>query len=357
MNKRIKIYASILTVVLMSSSAVQAAPRVNSTTRINNRQVTGSVQDRVQEAENKIEEFDNKIESTLAEVESYKKKISETENSIKKSDQELKETEKKLKEQEEKFKDRMRFMYISGQTGYIEVLFDSEGFGDFISRIDMVKSILSHDKKALASIKSNKEQIENKKKQLTNEKEKLIGLKKDSENKLAKAREDMKEQKKLIAKLNQESRVYASNIQVATTSSNSNVKNTGNSNYTPSRGGTVSGDAGQVLAYAQKFLGTPYLWGGTTPSGFDCSGFTQYVFRHFGINLGRTTYDQINDGVPVSREDLQPGDLVFFGNSSPTHVGIYAGNNTYIHAPRTGDVIKFSEMTRKDFITGRRVLR
>lgn len=355
MNKRIKIYASILTVVLMSSSTVQAAPRVNSTQRINNRQVTGSIQDRIQEAENKIEQFDNKIESTLSEVESYKKRISETEKSIKKSDEELKEAEKKLQEQQEKFKDRMRVMYISGQTGYIEVLFESEGFGDFISRIDMVKSILGHDKKVLTSIKSNKEQINNKKKQLTNEKEKLLVLKKDSESKLRKAREDMNEQKKLIAKLNQESRVYAANIQVAATSSNSNAQNTMNS--TPSRGGTVSGDAGQVLAYAQKFLGTPYLWGGTTPNGFDCSGFTQYVFRHFGVGLGRTTYDQINNGVSVSRGELQPGDLVFFGKSSPTHVGIYAGNNTYIHAPRTGEVIKFSAMTRRDFITGRRVLR
>lgn len=357
MNKRTKIYASILTVVLMSSSTVQAAPRVNSTQRINNRQVTGSIQDRIQEAENKIEQFDNKIESTLSEVENYKKKISETEKNIKKSDEELRETEKKLQEQQEKFKDRMRVMYISGQTGYIEVLFESEGFGDFISRIDMVKSILGHDKKVLSSIKSSKEQINNKKKQLTNAKEKLVALKNDSEQKLTKAREDMKEQKKLIAKLNQESRVYATNIQVATTSSNSNSKNTMASNTTPSRGGTVSGDAGQVLAYAQKFLGTPYLWGGTTPSGFDCSGFTQYVFRHFGINLGRTTYDQINDGVSVSRGELQPGDLVFFGKSGPTHMGIYAGNNTYIHAPRTGDVIKFSAMTRGDFITGRRVLR
>ena len=112
-----------------------------------------------------------------------------------------------------------------------------------------------------------------------------------------------------------------------------------------------------IIAYASNFLGTPYLWGGTSPStGFDCSGFTQYVYAHFGIKLGRTTYDQINDGYGVSKDELQAGDLVFFGkNNDPTHMGMYVGNNTYIHAPRTGDVIKISSMTRSDYITARRV--
>ena len=77
---------------------------------------------------------------------------------------------------------------------------------------------------------------------------------------------------------------------------------------------------------------------------------------HFGISIGRTTYDQINDGVRVSKDNLQPGDLVFFGSdNNPQHTGIYVGNNNYIHSPRTGDVIKVSAMTRADFITGRRV--
>ena len=123
-----------------------------------------------------------------------------------------------------------------------------------------------------------------------------------------------------------------------------------------SRGG-ASVSNNEVLAYASRFLGTPYRWGGTSPdTGFDCSGFTQYVYAHFGIRIGRTTRDQIKSGVAVSRSELQVGDLVLFGrNGDPTHVGIYAGNNTYIHSPRTGDVVKISAMTRNDFIIGRRV--
>ncbi|GLC29700.1 S8 family serine peptidase [Clostridium omnivorum] len=117
----------------------------------------------------------------------------------------------------------------------------------------------------------------------------------------------------------------------------------------------ITGD--KVVAYASNYLGTPYLWGGTTPSGFDDSGFVQYVYANFNINLPRTVYDQVNYGTEVLKTDLQPGDLVFFGTSgNPVHVGIYTGNNSFIHSPQTGDVIKISSIdTRTDFLCGRRL--
>ena len=115
----------------------------------------------------------------------------------------------------------------------------------------------------------------------------------------------------------------------------------------------------QVINYAKKFLGTPYAYGGTSPKGFDCSGFTQYVFREaLGINLGRTTYDQIKNGSVVSRSELKPGDLVFLGSwSNPYHVGIYVGDDNYIHSPRTGDVVKISPLAGTEFFTGIRVIK
>lgn len=120
--------------------------------------------------------------------------------------------------------------------------------------------------------------------------------------------------------------------------------------------------AQRVLDTAAKYLGVPYLWGGTTPSGFDCSGFVQYVYRECGYNITRTTYTQWdNDGTYVSRANLQPGDLVYFGSSdSPSHVGLYVGNGTMIHAPSTGKTIQYtsidSDYYRSRFIGGKRIL-
>ncbi len=99
-----------------------------------------------------------------------------------------------------------------------------------------------------------------------------------------------------------------------------------------------------ILDYAAEFLGTPYVWGGTTPEGFDCSGFVQYVYGKNGYNITRTTYTQWdNDGVAVDRDDLLPGDLVYFGyGDDPSHVGLYVGDGKMIHSPRTGDVVRYS---------------
>ena len=91
----------------------------------------------------------------------------------------------------------------------------------------------------------------------------------------------------------------------------------------------------QIVATAMKYLGVPYVWGGTTPYGFDCSGLVQYVYAENGISIPRVTYTQQAAATPVSFDDLQPGDLVFWGYSA-YHVGIYIGNGQYIHSPSPG---------------------
>ncbi|NLC68904.1 MAG: SH3 domain-containing protein [Clostridiaceae bacterium] len=103
-----------------------------------------------------------------------------------------------------------------------------------------------------------------------------------------------------------------------------------------SRGEATASSLGQqIVNYAKRFLGVRYVWGGTSPNGFDCSGLVQYVYKQFGITLNRVAADQAKQGTTVSRTQLRPGDLLFFNTSSGSsidHVGIYIGNNQFIHA-------------------------
>ncbi|MBE7009932.1 MAG: NlpC/P60 family protein [Ruminococcaceae bacterium] len=112
-----------------------------------------------------------------------------------------------------------------------------------------------------------------------------------------------------------------------------------------SRGSMTGGN--RVVQVARQYLGTPYVYGGSSPSGFDCSGFTSYVYRQLGYSINRTAHSQLSNGVPVSKSELQPGDIVMFkraGNSQVHHVGIYAGDGMMIHSPQTGDVVKYTSI-------------
>jgi len=111
----------------------------------------------------------------------------------------------------------------------------------------------------------------------------------------------------------------------------------------------------QLIDYAKQFLGTPYVWGGTTPKpGFDCSGFTQYVCKQFGVNLHRVAVDQMKNGTSVSYANLKKGDLVFFErtyntSAAASHVGFYIGDGQFIHAANAG--IKISSLSETYYAT------
>ena len=130
----------------------------------------------------------------------------------------------------------------------------------------------------------------------------------------------------------------------------------------PSRDGTGFVRAGsRVVEYSKKYLGTPYVSGGSSPSGFDCSGFTSYVYGQFGYDLSRTAHGQATQGVYVAKSDLIPGDLVFFNTyGGISHVGIFIGGDSFIHATVPGDVVRIGSLSSSyyssRYVTARRII-
>lgn len=120
--------------------------------------------------------------------------------------------------------------------------------------------------------------------------------------------------------------------------------------------------AQQIVDFALQYVGYPYVYGTAGPDTFDCSGFTYYVYAHFGYSLNRSSRDQVNNGVAVSKDQLQPGDLVFFSTngSYPTHVGLYIGDGNIVHASTPQDGVKISSLDTsyyvENYFAARRIL-
>jgi peptidoglycan DL-endopeptidase CwlO len=327
-----------------------------------------SVNNAVKEAEEKIEKLehaiqmlDYNIEKSMLKLESNETAMAKAEEDIEAAETEVNEAELNISEKQELYDKRMRAAYKSGGSqGYIQMLLGAKDFSDFISRIEAINKIAQFDKKIIGQLEESKLVLVEKETRLKSEMAKLEEIKVDTEKQLAQMKTDKDKQAGLIEQAKTErreqaSKLYAIEEEIDKIQDKIIALREAAPKYVPSRGSAPI-SSNSLVVYASNFLGTPYRWGGTTPSGFDCSGFMKYVFAHFGVNLPRTSDGQFGVGQRISRDDLQPGDLVFFGApGNPHHVGMYVGNNYYIHSPQTGDVVKISAMTRRDYIGGRRM--
>ncbi len=363
---RKRIMSLIITVGLITtiSSPILADPLSNNLTNQKNqlqqqKNAYKQAQKSVENIESSIEKLDSQIEKIYAQVNKAKDDISNTEKQIETTIKNIQVAIENIKEEEDLFNKRMRAMYINGVDSYLEIVLDAKGFEDLMSRVENIKKIVEYDNKIMAELTGKKTKIENQKVMLQAVKTKLVSLKTENENKMDKLMVTKQAQNVLIAEARQQQQLYSSKVSDAQSTVNATMQQIQQirdkaPKFTPSRGSAAL-SSNAIVAYASNFLGTPYVWGANGPNSFDCSGFTVYVFRHFGISLTRTTYTQIKQGSYVPRNSLQPGDLVFFGSGTPHHVGIYVGNNSYIHAPRTGDVVKISALTRSDYLSARRI--
>jgi|SRR5680860_182976 len=259
--------------------------------------------------------------------------------------------------------------YEEGVTTYLAVLFQASSLADFIDRADKIQLVLGSYSKLQKNIKVLNQTMNNQK-ELINQKQDLIQASiQDKEQTQQSVQQALDKQQTVLAQLSSDERamLYSSLAGQAKVSriqqliqqeaiEAANAAKANNSKATISRGSNdgggvaetvkVSGGPQQILNFAAQFLGTPYVWGGTTPSpGFDCSGYVQYVYRHEDIVLNRTSEQQFYNGISVSRSELRSGDLVFFHTYSAgaSHVGIYVGNNTMINSSSGG--VSYDDMT------------
>ena len=343
-----------------------------------NKNTANDLDKRIGDMNSQIETLDGQIEKLMIDMQQNNKQIENVQGQIKQTEEKIKKAEADIKEEQDLFDKRMRVMYVKGNASYLEIMLDSKGISDFISKLEAVKKVAGYDKKMIDGLKEKRSVIVTQKAKLDEENGKLQKLKKDNEDKMAKLNATKASQQKMIATLNiEKAKLKTDNAAIAAELAEVNkvlekIKNPPK----PANPGTGTGGSGgtgtgtvtstnAVIQYALQFQGCKYVWGHRGELGpdgrptFDCSGFVQYVYRHFGYEVGWTTYDQRNYGKAVSRSELQPGDMIFFGPSYEGihHVGLYVGDGWFIHAPQTGDVVKLSKLTnRSDYYSARRVI-
>ena len=236
---------------------------------------------------------------------------------------------------------RATSMYKEGTLSGVEVLLDSKSVGDFIARIKFLNTVGLADASSADSLKAQKDQMESQ----------LVALK-NSQAQAASLEFEMKARKiemQLRITERQQTMANAESDLLVLLNGQATVRQTQESALLKEvlSGANKAGivvEPGSPVETALAYHGVPYLWGGATPAGFDCSGLVMYVFAQHGVLLPHYSGSQFQLGTPVALSAIQPNDVVFFGNPVH-HVGIYCGGGYFIEAPHTGDFVKIAKLS------------
>jgi cell wall-associated NlpC family hydrolase len=335
-----------------------------------------SKQAQAQQVMGQLQHLSDSLERARSQYYASTQQLAKIQNDLRVNKHELKLAKHNLKRSERVIAQRLVSLYTSDQASTLEVVLGARSLDDMITRMDSAKSVTSLDAQVLSQVKTFRTAVKRNHELLA--KARVAQQRVVSQRAAAKAsiESQIGQTNSLLASIKGEiARIVAADAarqrQLAAaaqqrltlnrvTQAQSQDTIIGATAIAPESltvvapPSTHSGAADAALGQ----LGTPYVWAGSQPGGFDCSGLVMWAFAQVGVALPHSSYAQYGYGVPVSRDQLQPGDLVFFDGLG--HVGIYIGGDQFVHAPHTGDVVKISSLDEgwyaSTFVGARRIL-
>lgn len=244
---------------------------------------------------------------------------------------------------------RAENIYKSRDVGVVDFIFEADSFDELVTQLDLMERLGNSDVDTVRAIAAYKRDIKNRRVKLEADKRvaaRLVAEREQHKNELIALQADLQQLtgkiKKQIKKLKKQARLRA------------RLALTGFAGPIPKVDPNSPGHP-EIVSIAAGFFGVPYVWGGASPSGFDCSGLTMYCYAQIGIGMSHGATDQQRQSLPVALSDLRPGDLIFFGGASFSHhVAIFVGGTTCIEAPHTGDIVRYGTWTGRDAWIGGR---